>query len=281
LDYDGVTFYFGNYEIAAYVAGLQQVTLSYKEYPELMAGSYFTNAPKDYVLALNDVGMLSDVDLTGDGTTDYISVSRNYNGVTDYSESYDVTVNGNSFTQEIYCYDLDTYLVKSEGDYYLYAHRTMENDYQTVNVFKITDTSVESVGEFEGGVEMFTNSKEFEVSRRFDLLSTYQAVAKCYVGEDGLPVEYNNTYKVLRDMVLISITDMTVDLIDEEGNLLGSTYTFPAGTTYRFIATDGSSFVDVEMNDGQRGRLYVTSGWPIMVNGIDAEELFEMLYFAG
>ena len=82
-------------------------------------------------------------------------------------------------------------------------------------------------------------------------------------------------------MVLTSITDMTVDLIDEEGNLLGSTYTFPAGTTYRFIATDGSSFVDVEMSDGQRGRLYVTSGWPIMVNGIDAEELFEMLYFAG
>ena len=282
LDYEGVTFYFSDYEISSYVDGTQQVTVTYSEYPSVFNKKFFVGgAEKNYVLQLPDSWRISDVDLYGDGKTDYISVRRNYTGEGENSDSYDVTVNGNTLTQDMYCYDLDTYLVKSEEDYYLYVHRTMENDYQIVNVYKITDTSVESVGEFEGGVEMFTNSKEFEVSRRFDLLSTYQAVAKCYVGEDGLPVEYNNTYKVLRDMVLTSITDMTVDLIDEEGNLLGSTYTFPAGTTYRFIATDGSSFVDVEMSDGQRGRLYVTSGWPIMVNGIDAEELFEMLYFAG
>lgn len=282
LDYEGVTFYFSDYEISSYVDGTQQITVTYSEYPEIFKQDFFVGgAEKNYVLQLPDAWRVSDVDLYGDGKTDYISVHRNYTGEGDFCDSYDVTVNGNTLTQDMYCYDLDTYLVKSEGDYYLYVHRTMENDYQTVNVYKITDTSVESVGEFEGGVEMFTNSKEFEVSRRFDLLSTYQAVAKCYVGEDGLPVEYNNTYKVLRDMVLTSITDMTVDLIDEEGNLLGSTYTFPAGTTYRFIATDGSSFVDVEMSDGQRGRFYVTPGWPTMVNGIDAEELFEMLYYAG
>lgn len=282
LDYEGVTFYFSDYEISSYVDGTQQVTITYSEYPEILKKDFFAGGvEKDYVLELPDSWRVSDVDLYGDGKTDYISVIRNYTGEGDYSESYNVTVNGNTFTQNTYCYDLATYLVKSAGEYYLYLQRTMENDYQTVNVYKITDTSVESVGEFEGGINMFTNSKEFEVSRRFDLLSTYQAVAKCYVGKDGLPVEYNNTYKVLRDMVLTSITDITVDLIDEEGNLLGSTYTFPAGTTYRFIATDGSSFVDVEMSDGQRGRFYVTPGWPVTVNGIDAEELFEMLYYAG
>ncbi len=282
LDYEGVTFYFSDYEISSYVDGTQQVTLTYSEYPSIFNEKFFVGgAEKNYVLQLPDSWRVSDVDLYGDGKRDYISVCRNYTGERDNSDSYDVTVNGNTLTQDIYCYDLDTYLVKSEGDYYLYVQRTMENDYRTVNVFKITDTSVESVGEFEGGVEMFTNSKEFQVSKRFDILSTYHALADCYVGEDGLPVEYNNIYKVAGDVILTSTVDMTVDLIDEQGNLLGSSYTFPAGTTYRFIATDGASTVDVEMSDGQRGRFYVESGWPTTVNGINAEELFEMLYYAG
>lgn len=282
LDYEGVTFYFSDYEISSYVDGTQQVTLTYSEYPEIFKGSYFTTGTeKNYVLELPDSWRISDVDLYGDGKTDYISVRRNYTGEGDFSDSYDVTVNGNTFTQDTYCYDLDTYLVKAEDEYYLYVQRKVENDYKTMCIFRITDNSVEFVDEIDGGVEIFTNSKEFEVSRRFDILSTYEATAKCYVGEDGLPVEYNNTYKVIRDVVLTSITDITVDLIDEEGNLLGSAYTFPAGTTYRFIATDGASIVDVEMNDGQRGRFYVTPGWPVTVNGTNAEELFEMLYYAG
>lgn len=282
LDYEGVTFYFSDYEISSYVDGTQQVTLTYSEYPEIFKGSYFTTGTeKNYVLELPDGWRISDVDLYGDGKTDYISVRRNYTGEGDFSDSYDVTVNGNTFTQDTYCYDLDTYLVKAEDEYYLYVQRKVENDYKTMCIFRITDNSVEFVDEIDGGVEIFTNSKEFEVSRRFDILSTYEATAKCYVGEDGLPVEYNNTYKVIPDVVLTSITDITVDLIDEEGNLLGSAYTFPAGTTYRFIATDGASIVDVEMNNGQRGRFYVTPGWPVTVNGTNAEELFEMLYYAG
>lgn len=282
LDYEGVTFYFSDYEISSYVDGTQQVTVAYSEYPEIFNSNYFmADTAKDYVLELPDSWRISDVDLYGDGKTDYISVHRNYTGEGDFSDSYDVTVNGNTFTQETYCYDLDTYLVKSEGDYYLYVQRTIENDYQTVCVFKITDVSVEFVSEFQGGIGMFINSKEFEVSKRFDLLSTYEAVAICYLGEDGLPVEEKNTYRVTREVVLTSIADITVDLIDEQGNLLGSSYTFPAGTTYRFIATDGASTVDVEMNDGQRGRFYVEPGWPTTVNGLNAEEIFEMLYYAG
>ncbi len=282
LDYEGVTFYFSDYEISSYVDGTQQVTVAYSEYPSILNKDFFVGGvEKNYVLELPDSWRISDVDLYGDGKTDYISVYRNYTGEGENSDSYDITVNGNTLTQDMYCYDLDTYLVKSEGEYYLYVQRTMENDYQTVNVYKITDTSVESVGKFEGGMEMFTNSKEFQVSKRFDILSTYHALADCYVGEDGLPVEHNNIYKVIGDMVLTSTMDITVDLIDEEGNLLGSTYTFPAGTTYRFIATDGSSIVDVEMSDGQRGRFYVEPGWPTTVNGLNAEEIFEMLYYAG
>jgi len=282
LDYEGVTFYFSDYEISSYVDGTQQVTVTYSEYPAIFRKDLFIGgAEKNYVLELPDSWRVSDVDLYGDGKTDYISVHRNYTGEGDFIDSYDVTVNGNTFTQDTYCSDLDTYLVKSDGEYYLYVQRMVENDYKTVCVFKITDKSVEYISEFNGGMEMFIQSKDFRVKKRFDILSTYEATAKCYVGEDGLPVEYNNVYEVEWDVEITSIADITVDLIDEQGNLLGSSYTFPAGTTYRFIATDGVSTVDVEMSDGQRGRFYVGSGWPGTVNGIDVDELFEMLYYAG
>lgn len=282
LDYEGVTFYFSDYEISSYVDGTQQVTLAYSEYPSIYNKEFFVGGvEKNYVLQLPDSWRVSDVDLYGDGKTDYITVRQNYTGDGDFCDSFDIIVNGNSFTQDTYCYELDTYLVKSDGKYYLYVQRKLENDYKSVCVFQITDNSVEFVKEFDGGMEMFLQSKDFRVTKRFDILSTYQGTAKCYLGEDGLPVEYHDSYEVVGNMVLTSIADITVDLIDEQGNLLGSTYTFPAGTTYRFIATDGSSTVDVEMSDGQRGRFYVEPGWPSTVNGINTEELFEMLYYAG
>ena len=72
---------------------------------------YFSDVNNNYVLKLIDAWSGSDVDINSDGVTDYISVNRNYSsepGV-DYSESFDVTVNGNTYTHEFYCYDLETY----------------------------------------------------------------------------------------------------------------------------------------------------------------------------
>lgn len=281
LDYDGVTFYFGNYEIAAYVAGLQQVTLSYNEYPELMEGSYFTDISKDYVIALNDADILSDVDLTGDGTTDYISVRRNYDDFMDFSLSFDVTVNGNTIRQETYCYDLDTYLVKNDGKNYLYIMRTVENDYRSVCVFEITENSVEYVGEFNGGLEFFTNTKDFQVSKRFDMLSTYTGIANCYIGADGLPVEKEGAYRIDWEVNITSTVEIDAELIDDEGNLKGSSYTFPIGTTFRLLETDGATYVDVQADDGQRCRFYVEPQWPQTINGMPAEDCFETLWYAG
>ncbi len=281
LDYDGVTFYFSNYEIAAYVAGVQQVTLSYYEYPELMESSYFTNSPKDYVIPLNDCGMTADVDLTGDGTTDYISVRRNYSDFADFSESYNVTVNGNSFTQEVYCYDLETYLVKNDGKNYLYVQRTVENDFQSVCVFEITENSVEYMGEFSGGLKFFINAKDFQVTSRFDMLSTYFATADCFLGENGMPVEKGGAYQIDFEQKITSTVEITAEVLDESGNLTGDTYTFPVGTAFGFLETDGAAYVDMQADDGKRCRFYTTPQWPQTINGMEADSCFEMLWYAG
>lgn len=281
LDYEGVTFYFSDYELGSYVDGTQQVTVSYSEYPGILEEKYFANIASDYVLPLPDSWRCSDVDLNGDGVTDYISVKRDYSGGIDFSESYDVTVNGNTYTQETYCYDLDVYLVKSAGSNYLYVQRTIENDYQSACVFAITENSVEYVGEFAGGFGSFTNSLDFEVMKRVDMLSTYFVKADCYVGENGMPEEIGGVYTINGEFVITSVVDISADLTDESGNLLGTSYIFPAGTSFQLMATDGATYVDVLAGDGQRCRFYTTPEWPQTVNGMDADSCFETLWYAG
>ena len=285
LGYEGVTFYFSSYEIAAYADGVQVVTVNYDKYPQLFNASYFNQVDDYYAVKLMSdwAGTNADIDLDNDGVTDYISVTRNYNTEygTDFSESFDVSVNGNTFTHEFYCYDLENYLIKSGSDYYLYVKRRVENDYESFCVFKITGSSVEYVGECDGGFTSFTNSLDFGIVKRVDLLSTYSAVARCYVGTDGMPVEKDGAYQVENEMIITSTVDITADLVDEEGLLTGERYTFPAGTEFMFMSTDGETYVDMKTGEGPWCRLYTAQEWPPTVNGMDAESSFVMLWYAG
>lgn len=281
LDYEGVTFYFSDYELGSYADGRQEVMISYSEYPEILDGKYFENIDGNYVIALLDSWTGTDMDLNGDGVTDYISVQKNYNADADCYESISVTVNGNTFTHDVFFYDSWTYFVKSNGNNYLYIQRRAESDFESVSVFQITENSVEYIDDFSNSLGCFTNSLNFEVSKRMDLLSTYYGMVECSVGADGLPVENGSVYSVVGEVILTSTVSITADLVDEEGTLLGTSYDFPAGTDFRFVATDGVTYVDVQAGDGQRCRFYTTSEWPPTVNEMNAESCFEMLWYAG
>lgn len=282
VDYQGVTFYFSDYELGAYADGTQEVTITYKKYPELLNEMYFADVEETYVMDLPEHWASSDLDLNEDGVTESVSVTDGtYNPGWGGYESFDVTVNGNTFTMEDYYYNLWVDFVKANGKNYLYVRRSKDNDYQTVSVFEITENSVEYIDDFQNSVSNFTNSGDFKVLQRIDLLSTYHGEADCFVGEDGMPVEKNGRYTISGEITLTSTMPITAELVDEAGGFLGSEYEFPAGTRFRLMTTDGSSYVDAEADDGQRCRFYTTSEWPPVVNGMDAESAFEMLYYAG
>lgn len=281
IDYQGVTFYFSDYELGSYANGRQEVMISYSEYPEILDSKYFENVENNYVVALLNNWTGTDLDLNNDGVTDYVSVRKNYSVDTDFCESYDVTVNDNTFTHDVYFYDLWTYYVKSGDDSYLYVQRRAESDFETVSVFRLTENSVEYVDDFSNGLGCFTNSLDFEVSKRMDLLSTYFAMADCSIGADGLPIETNGIYTVTGEVIITSTVPITADLVDAEGNLLGSSYEFPAGTDFRFISTDGATYVNMQASDGKSCRFYTSPEWPPTVNEMNAESCFEMLWYAG
>lgn len=283
LGYEGVTFYFGAYEIGSYADGNQVVVLTYNEYPELFNKEYFTSVTQDYVMQILPFwyGEEGFTDINGDGVMDMIIIDGNYSTEFEMYTSLDVTVNGNTYSHEAYYYELTSYVVKANGNTYVYVERVGDSDFRTVSVFKITESSVEYVGDVDGSIVDLNNSADFGLTKRFDMLSTFWCIAKCYVGDDGMPVEKAGAYEIMGEGTITSTVEITAELVDENGNLLGESKVFPAGTIYDFERTDGMTYVDMLTNDGSRCRLYTTNQWPPTVNGMDAQNCFEMLGFAG
>ncbi len=285
LGYEGVTFYFGAYEIGSYADGNQVVVLTYNEYPELFNSEYFTGVTQDYVMQILPFwyGEEGFTDINSDGVMDMVTVDGNYDADYDMYTTINVTVNNNTYTQDAWYYEITSYLVKANGNTYIYAESMSENDYRTIYVFKVTESSVEFIGEVQGsGIADFNNSADFGLTKRFDLLSTYYGQGRFYVGEDGMPVQKEDVYeiKLFEDTPIVSTVNINAELIDENGNLIGETYEFPVGTEYHFRRTDGMTYVDMMTSEGKACRLYTTSAGST-VNGMDAWESFEMLYYAG
>lgn len=282
LGYEGVTFYFGAYEIGSYADGNQVVVLTYNEYPELFNKEYFTGVTQDYAVQILPFwyGEEGFTDINSNGVMDIITIDGDYATEYEMYSSLNVTVNGNTYRHEAYYYELTSYLVKANGNTYVYVERLGDSDFRTVSVFKITESSVEYVGDVDGGIIDFSNSEDFGLIKRFDMLSTFYAIAKCYVGDDGMPVEKGSPYEILGESVITSTVELTAELVDENGNLLGESKTFPAGTEFTFDKTDGMTYVDMNTSEGPMCRLYTSNQWPATVNGMDAQNCFEMLYFA-
>ena len=111
-------------------------------------------------------------------------------------------------------------------------------------------------------------------------MSTFNGVARCFVGDDGMPVEKGGSYEITGEVIITSTVEITAELVDENGNLLGESKTFPAGTEFTFDTTDGMTYVDMNTSEGPRCRLYTSNEWPPTVNGMDAQNSFVMLWYA-
>ncbi len=280
LEYNGVTFYFGSYEIGTYADGRQQVTVLFSEYPTLFNTYYFNNVTDDYVIPASAWGTL-DVDLDADRDTDHITVIENYTNPEEGFSSFTIRVNGHEYTQDAYGWVLNPYYVRANGKSYLYVVAKTESDYAESFVYEITGNSIAYQGMFNGAVKYFTNSSDFCVMERMNMLSTMTGVARCYVGADGMPVNESGIYDVYKseEIILTSLKEITAEEVDVYGDLTGAFYTFPAGIQFTYLRTDGKIYVDMLASDGRQCRFYTSNTeWPPTVNGMDATECFETIY---
>ena len=292
VGYKGVSVYFNGTDMNQPI----KVSVTYDEYPDIFAKDYLPNEKEllfaepegDYVQLLtgwdNNKTIVA-LDLYGDGKKDYVQFS--------YEDSYyNIIVNDNAcfnWNNDSLYFDY-LYLVKNDDSYYLYLQMYWDNDIRAIEMFKISPDSIIFIGDRGGELVNFTDPKHFVIRDYMNMLMSKHVEADCYIGTDGEPVLSKGVYTIKpredeRTYDYISLVEIPAELVDEQGNLLGTTYTFPVGTEFTLIRTDGETYVDAKTGDGKYCRLYTEPAglcdYHPTVNGLDAETCFGILGFAG
>ena len=292
LDYTGLTFYFNPYEIASYADGVFEVTFDFAGYPELFQ-KYYTEVPDSYVVRSNVY------DLDGDGEADTYYVDSRETEYGDCDRLY-ISINDTTIERETWAWEVDYSLIhtKDAGNY-LYVALAHEDDYKSLEVYDMNGSEPIDVGSlgnvgFETvylgddryGEALLTNPENFRMRSRMEIMSSYSGYKDYRVGDDGIPVSedvlYHTSYSGYPNWsALATKQDVTGVLVDEEGRETGNKYTIPSGTEVTICATDGKSFVDLRVGE-EKVRVYVVCDiWPQTIDGVDIEELFDGILFAG
>lgn len=312
VDYCFANIFFNPYDIAPYASGLFEVHLPLKEYSGSLINEKYTQIPENFILHFSNSGELT-FDLDGGGREDLIKINSNNSADVDYDfiESVSVTVNGQtSVPHDLYAYGLDSYLVKHNGKYYVYIFCSSENDYTYLIVYDINEAVpklVEAPEESFPGVApasvfngndydddkyysysvekfAFVDPENMMMSLRTDLMSTVSVCCAFKAREDGFPyyidkekgfLLLSNAYEFTANM------DLEGTKVDEDGNELGS-FTMTKGTKGKYYRTDNHTYGDLLLEDGTIVRFNVdNSDWPTTVNGINIEEAFDGIIYAG
>lgn len=278
LDYDGISFYFGHYELASYADGLQQLKIFYHEMPDLFQTEYFENVPKNYVEQF-ETFVSQDLDLDGDYIAENLSVVGYYE-YEDYAyTSYYITLDDMEFCYEGYFYEMENYLIKKDGKTFLYVVRFMDNDYRTADVYELKKDAIISVTEESVFLDYFTNPECFEVGQRLDVLGTHIGRRQAFIREDGTIGYVTDDYK-LSSSNIVSTVELSAQIVNDDGEVTGE-IVCPAGTVFCFDRTDAQTYVDMILSDGTKCRLTFSADWPQLVNGMNAIDCFEELFYAG
>ncbi len=297
LDPQGLTIYFSPNELGPDASGIQSISLLYDQEKELFTDQY---PPEEggYICEL-PANLDYSADVDGDGQADRLSIKYAGDQETGDITGLQVTVNDEDLNfEDFYCYELMPKLVfAADGTVYLDVWRTMDDDSVSVHLFDLSDGIPISIGnmdlapayrstEEEGtGFDTYTDVLTYPgnmfLCTRFDLLSTYHAGKTYQVLDTPNPVSSEKYYRILEDITLTSKTDVSADLVGEDGNVTESSQTIPSGSTFKLYRTDGKRLVDALLDDGRIVRFTVTKDLPQTVNDLNAEDLFQELYYAG
>lgn len=296
---EGVTVWFNPYEISYYAAGMPSGSVSFAEHPEVFS-DYYAETARTYVYAIEGLDV-SDIDFDGDGKADELSVWASMDEYGTY-EALKVSMKGVETSKDIWAYSYDPYILHTtDGKNYLYVICGSDNDYRMLEVFDLNGSSAVYVGEVNNcglraqlldassylyGEELLTDPENFYLESRMEVLSTYSASRKYHVGADGMPVADEDFYQVDTSTyewreALTAKKDVPCVQVAEDGSVTADNAVIPAGTKLTLYRTDGSSLVDLKAGDTLYRIEVDHSEWPYTINGVEEEEYFDGIMYAG
>lgn len=295
LDNNGLTFYFNPHTIAFYDTGVQIVTLTFEEYPDLLKPEYRECLPSYGIELVDETPFYSDV--TGDGKTDellYFIIE----GDGENAGSLNIYVNGDCYEEEIYAVSAKTTYVRTkEGENLLYVELVYIDEYVETLCFKLGE-QVEKIGELDSRMriiyqengeyittrDVFTNPECFYMSAPTSMLSRITGYAKFKLGKSGLPEMVDSKYLFEeQDMLYLGLLrDLEVEVIDSQTEEVKEKKVISAGDKVVYMGTDNANYAYLQLEDGTMVKVKADmSGWPVTIEGIDIEEIFSGLLIFG
>lgn len=292
LDYHGITLMFQPYEISPFASGIQVVTIAFADHEDLFQEKY-QEVPADYAVEFQaERGFYYDVD--GNGTLDSIFA---YHAGGESEDFAPMTIELNTVWFEE---DTGTYLIEpalihtAEGKNYLYVSQQYPDDFWVYGVYDLSGGNVEKVDmvylerhnimDYENdyyAVQALTDPTDFVLDGYTTMLGTAFGYDHYHIGADGLPVPEHDWYYITDETEFTMLRDLTVSVVDEDGNVTGKTKA-KRGDTVTYYRTDGDVWADIILPDGTIGRVTPEHGdglWTI--DGVDIEEIFEGIMFGG
>lgn len=277
LTYSGVVFNFGEYGLDSYAGGSQSVCLSYDKYWQIMNEYYAKEIPTDYVMTVNTYGDACLPD-------NYQVSGINYDENGEFATTLEVRNSDNVVEiNDLDIGDIFAYLVSKNGKKYLMVDVYSYYEYYSkLFVFDISGDAPVSLGEYDGWVESVTDPCCIKVMKDCDVLSTYAIYAYYEFNDEGKLDRLSEYYLASPYYQLKSVKELTGDAVDPKTfAMTGSEQTFPAGTTFDIMATNGENVVILKSQDGVTALFDVSLEWPQTIEGESAEDCFEELYYAG
>lgn len=146
LEYNGVTIYFDDGNIADSGVGDISVTIGFEKYPDLFKEKY-TNVPEAYIVGLPMKSAFY-TDLDGDGSSDALTIADSYEGDSgmDRTLSLRISTPETDYTEKLPANGCEAYYVKTADDrHYLYVFAELEAQTE-LYTFRITAADITKVG---------------------------------------------------------------------------------------------------------------------------------------
>lgn len=196
IDYNGVTMYFDEGEIADIGIGGMNVTVTFAEHPELFNEKYMA-VPDAYIVSL-PMKYTFYTDLDGNGSCEELSVYDRYDEDNSYSATVDIYAADAAYSESFWAYTCEPYYVKAaDGKHYLYLFTELETQ-MYLYVYDITGGTVSKVGEadvsphYNDGIAAILTDPEY---MRFDIFGNGAGGGVpdgndiFAIGTDGIPAQ--------------------------------------------------------------------------------------------
>lgn len=196
LEYNGITFYFEPGTVSPTNFGIQTVTVTFAEYPDLFKGKY-TAVPDAYAVSL-PLSSPFFTDITGDKRADEFTVSGNYDHDGRYYYTLGINSESSNYEVDWFAYDLNPYYVKTadgESFLYVFSEESETEDRQMIlSVFSLKNGEIKQISETDMGL-LYRGNNVFALPTDPDNLLLCDSDDNYsdmyfYVNENGIPTTY-------------------------------------------------------------------------------------------